>query len=175
MLAQAAVPAACICWKNRDASPIPPGKEDAVNSMATFQALAAQREAIQAFLVSGRRAGTRFMLPGVGGRGRQSCPSWSCWLWEGPGVGTRHLKEQWSPPGCGARARWALSDGMKPRQSPFQVCAPGHSSAGSTERVGSSPSPKQLPWPKLEPLPGGFSLTQASPSAAPDSRMPGGG
>lgn len=63
MLAHAAVPAACIWWKNHDASPIPPGKEDAVNSMAKFQALTVQWEAIQAFLVSGRRAKMHFMHP----------------------------------------------------------------------------------------------------------------
>lgn len=63
MLAHAAVPAACIWWKKHNAAPIPPGKDDAVNSMAKFQALTAQWEAIQAFLVSGRRAKTHFMHP----------------------------------------------------------------------------------------------------------------
>lgn len=63
MLAHAAVPAACIWWKNHTAAPIPPGKEDAVNSMAKFQALTVQWEAIQPFLVSGRRAKTQFMHP----------------------------------------------------------------------------------------------------------------
>lgn len=86
MLAQAAVPAACICWKNRDASPIPPGKEDAVNSMATFQALAAQREAIQAFLVSGRRAGTRFMRPGGGKEGGKAVPAGAAGSGRGGGL-----------------------------------------------------------------------------------------
>lgn len=63
MLAHAVVPAACIWWKNHDASPVPTGKEDAVNSMAKFQALTAQWEAIQPFLVSGRRGKTHFMHP----------------------------------------------------------------------------------------------------------------
>lgn len=68
-LAQAAVLAARTrWWKNRDESPTPAGSEDAVNSVATVQALAARWEAIQAFLVSGRRAGTRFMRPEGGKR-----------------------------------------------------------------------------------------------------------
>lgn len=51
VLAHAVVPAACIWWKNHGVSPIPTGKEDAGNSMAKFQALTVQWEAIQPFLV----------------------------------------------------------------------------------------------------------------------------
>lgn len=69
VLALAAVPAACICWKNRDAPPIPAGREDAGNSMATFQALAAQRGSNPGF--SGGRKGEQERVLCVLGWGKE--------------------------------------------------------------------------------------------------------
>lgn len=105
VLAQAALPAARTRWKNRDAPPSPAGTGDAGNSAATFGALAARWEEIQALLVSGRRAGTRFMRPE--GEKREAKPSQleplalgeaGAWLW----LKVAHPQERWCPRGWGA-------------------------------------------------------------------------